>query len=159
MRMAMDGAPNGYFVFKFSGTKFSYAFKPLGVPENRSRYVLRFPKVKPPAHGQLIINVFAAPPDATVEVRWVEGDFQATTQFEGTDPYVDDFLNQHHETYRIWMAAKVNRHLWKAELPKGLTNGKHQVEVRIVEKNGEQYGGVHFLEVNTIAKEKYKVSS
>ena len=157
--MAMDGAPNGYFVFKFSGTKFSYKFKPLGVPESRSRYVLRFPKVKAPAPAQLILNVFAALPDSVVEVRWDGGDFQTMTQFEGIDPYVDDFLNQHLGTYRVWMAAKVNRHLWKVELPKGLTNGKHKVEVRIAEKNGEQYGGIHFLEVNAIAKEKFKVSS
>ena len=47
------------------------------------------------------------------------------------------------------MAAKVNRHLWKCFLPKGLENGMHQIEVRITDKNGEQYGGMHTLDVQT----------
>ena len=47
------------------------------------------------------------------------------------------------------MAAKVNRHLWKGFLPKGLENGMHQIEVHITDKNGEQYGGMHTLDVQT----------
>ena len=74
----------------------------------------------------------------------------------GTVDGIASFLTTHRDKYDIWMGAKVNLHLWKGELPKGLGDGKHQLEVRIVEKNGEQYGGVHFLEVNTLAKTKIK---
>jgi hypothetical protein len=149
IRMAMDGVPNGYFVFNFNGVEFSYQFKPLGVPESRSRYVLRFPKADRSALPQLIINAFATHPDALVEVRWDDGEFQTLTQFEGTDPYVEEFLKKHLDKYDVWMAAKVNRHLWKGFLPKGLENGMHQIEVRITDKNGEQYGGMHTLDVQT----------
>jgi 3',5'-cyclic AMP phosphodiesterase CpdA len=156
VRMAMDGAPNGYFVFRFSGTSVKYQFKALGVPESKSRYILRFPRNVGLSAGELVVNAFATPPDARIEVSWNGGNFVPLKQFEGTDAYVTDFLTTHRDKYDIWMGAKVNLHLWKGELPKGLGDGKHQLEVRIVEKNGEQYGGVHFLEVNTLAKTKIK---
>lgn len=152
VRMAMDGAPNGYFVFKFSGTEFQYHFKALGVTGNKAHYALRFPKNLGFSARELVVNVFAAPPDTQVEVSWDGGAFTKLQQFEGTDGYVEDYLNTHRDKYYAWMGAKVNRHLWKTTLPKGLTAGRHQVEVRITERNREMYGGVHELEISTAVK-------
>jgi calcineurin-like phosphoesterase family protein len=148
LRMAMDGAPNGYFVFKFSGKTIDYQFKAIGVPANRSLYVLRFPKVSRAETPVVIVNAFAAPPDSRVELSWDGGAFSPLTQFEGLDPYLAEHLSKHMALYSIWMAPKVNRHLWKMEIPKGIAAGAHQVEVRIQEPSGKVYGGIHQLMVS-----------
>lgn len=152
VRMAMDGAPNGYFVFHFAGTEFKYEFKALGVSGYRARYALRFPRPGSGSSAELLINAFAAPPDSRVEVCWDEGEVLSLKQMEGTDPYVETWLKNHREKYDIWMGAKVNRHLWKGDLPKGLAPGRHRLEVKIVEKNGDSYGGVHQVEISGVGQ-------
>lgn len=141
VRMAMDGTPNGYFIFHFAGNTCSFQFCPAGQAPETSQMGVRFPRgdLFPGdlSRQDMVVNVYRGHPRAEVTARINGGvpiRLQRTLQ---PDPGVASFLAAHRKAYPSWMQARMNAHLWTAPMPDDLKPGIYRLELEAREPDGE----------------------
>lgn len=138
IRMAMDGAPNGFFVFHFSGVSFRYEFHAAGAP-NAPAMAIRSPQGQLNlAHYQdqvILVNLFYLRPTAPVFYRLNNGPLHPLTPIMADDPYVAAFLDNNREHYPEWMLPRRTSHLWQGELPHDLPQGSYVLEIVATDQN------------------------
>jgi 3',5'-cyclic AMP phosphodiesterase CpdA len=141
IRMAMDGAPNGFFVFHFSGTSFHYTFHAAGTPDAPA-IAIRKPPGQIDFNGvtdhTILVNLFYLESEIPVFYRLNEGPLHPLTPIMGDDPYVVEFLKKNQDSYPEWMLARRTSHLWQGELPKDLPAGEYVLEIVAKDQNGKK---------------------
>lgn len=131
-----DGTPNGYAIVHFGDKVTTRYFA------SRGRDELRIGLTSPgalrrgayPAYP-VMANVYAAEPDATVEMRVDDGPWQPMTRVETPDPQlaminVDDARADGLRSFDRAVLARPGTHLWAGAVPTDLAAGEHRVEVR-----------------------------
>ncbi len=141
-----DGAPNGYSIIKFSGNTYSVRFKPAGRPENYQMNIHLDDDILRDAADttSVLVNVFAGSARSKVEMRvGREGLWQPLAQEFVVDPLnlwmhsLTPFLKEQVlgvtlDTKLGWAMdyPSVSTHIWKGQLPSGLTPGTYTLSVR-----------------------------
>ncbi len=138
-----DGAPNGYSILKFDGTKYQLDFKAAG---RSSDYQMNIMVADAKRQGQLdkakvFVNVFNGSPNCQVEYEldrsgtWTE--MKREARF---DPLYTQAWNAEQKVVpKIEPGLSkpvVSSHLWMAALPNDLTSGTHLIRTRWTDYNG-----------------------
>jgi hypothetical protein len=140
-----DGSPNGYFIVSFDGADYSARFKAARRPADHQMQIQAPDSV---ARGELedtpvLVNVFAASPSSTVEMRvgefgeWVGMDFS---------PQPDPLYARVTER-ESGQRASVAYHMWEGRLPGGLEKGGHLIQVRTTDRFGQEFVGSRIIRV------------
>ncbi len=139
VRMAMDGAPNGYFKFHFDDHRFTMDFCPAGASDCYQMGI-RYPKAECVAgdRAEIVVNIYRATPWAEVSYQIDSQAMHPMKRRVAPDPYVDEFIRQNREAYPDWMHARPTAHLWVAPLPADLGAGFHRITVTAKEPDGQQ---------------------
>ncbi len=130
----MDGSPNGFYYFTFTGNRFRQRFIPAKFKE---RYQMRFfspaktVSREELANQLLRVNIFNAPPDARVSMR-VDGAPPVPLQAVRTkDAFLVAYVEKYRDTLPGWLDGAIETdHIWEGSLPANLSPGTHRIEVR-----------------------------
>jgi hypothetical protein len=142
-----DGAPNGYTSLRFSENKLPEVyFKASRKPEDFQMSVFvdeRIP-VQSLQTTAVYVNVFNGWEESVVEVRWKEaGVWHALEKTLENDPGLQAVFDREPEIpkapFRRISAPVASNHLWKGNLPQGVSAGIHVLEVRATDVNGKWY--------------------
>jgi len=140
-----DGAPNGYSIVEFDGTKYKVTFRAASRPEWDQMNVYLPEQVAAAETGSadVVVNVFAGSERSVVEMRVGNGRWTRMENFEGQDPLYLKMKELETSTKpptgRNLPNPSNTRHLWRAKLPTGLGAGTHAVEVRTTDMFGQTY--------------------
>ncbi len=145
--MMRDGVPNGYSIITFSGNKYSIRFKAArrSADEQMAVHAPSSVTMAKTASTEVLANVYAGTDRSRVDMRigrsqpWVP-----MKQAEKNDPY---FVAAHASEQGMNLpyhqdlpGPQETPHVWAANLPAGLTQGSHLIEVR----SRDMYGQVSF---------------
>ncbi len=139
VRLGMDGAPNGYWIFDFDGSNYNYRFQAAGSPAREQigwRYPIEGPLAACTDGCHIIANVYAASPEATVTVQIGDATPRTMERSVMPDPLVLHFLEKFADEYPNWMKPRDCAHLWKAPMPANLPPGTHYLSIRALEPDG-----------------------
>lgn len=152
-----DGAPNGYSIISFDGTKYELNYKAAGRDRD---YQMQIHAAEVVSQEELtktpvFANVFNAFDKSTVEMRIGTGDWLPLQQAKEADPLyaatvaAEAAVLSKAPNWRALPKPKPSTHLWKANLPAGLTPGIHLIEVRATDVNGKPVHGQRSLRVTS----------
>ena len=154
--MCADGTPNGYSVMHLDGTKYLLEYRAArrGVDE---QIRITAPEVVPVADAaaqEIRANVFNAFPDAVVEWRLSDGEWQPMQKTEKeTDPIFQALFDEEQQflpnnlPWRKLAKPMVCPHLWKATLATATEKGTHLIQVRATNSNGQILNGERIMRV------------
>jgi len=140
-----DGGPNGYSIVEFSDAQYKVTFRPASRPEQEQMNIW-LPELVALADldkTEVLVNVFAGSERSIVEMRVGNREWVKMANFEGLDPYFVKLKEMEKgpkpPTGLALPNPSTTRHLWKANLPKGLGAGTHAVEIRTTDIFGQIY--------------------
>lgn len=146
-----DGSPNGYYIFKFSGTKYSFEFKPSSMSiDNQIRisepqdFILQTPEI---AQAQIVANVFNAGEKCVVKCIIDNGSPQVMNYTIMEDPYVVNFIKVNKAEFRDWVAPLKSNHIWTLPMPADLTPGIHRIIVTTILDSGRKVEAIKFFKL------------
>lgn len=156
-----DGAPNGYSVLSFDGNQYMSSFFAAGRPKDYQISIHAPEEVlsASPENATVYANFFNGSVQSRLEFRIGEGSWHAMTKTLEEDPYFrrvymaeKEIIKQFEDAglerpFRQLNTARPSAHLWKAELPQGLPNGTHLIQVRATDRHGRVYDGRRVLRV------------
>lgn len=154
--MCADGTPNGYTIMHFEGT--SYLLDYQAARRSPSEQIrITAPEVVPLADAmtqEFRANVFNAFPDAVVEWRINDRDWQSMLKTENeTDPLFQALFDEEQPMlpanlpWRKLAKPMVCPHLWKATLTAAEQKGTHLIQVRATNSNGQILKGERIIRV------------
>ncbi|MEZ6087740.1 MAG: calcineurin-like phosphoesterase family protein [Pirellulaceae bacterium] len=154
-----DGAPNGYSIMTFDGSKYSLEFRAaarpadhqmnLYAPEEINRGAADVRSDDPP---KLFANVFNGSERTVCEFR-IGGDSQWTAmqRISKEDPaYVEAVALEKSLKDKTWKelpGVRTTPHFWEADLPTSLPIGTHRIEVRATEESGRPHVSSRLIRV------------
>jgi len=154
--MCADGTPNGYTLMHFDGTKYllDYRAARRGADEQIRITAPEIVPVADAAAQEIRANVFNAFPDAVVECRLNDGEWQAMQKTENeTDPIFQTLFDEEQPLlpnnlpWRKLAKPMVCPHLWKATLTTAKEKGTHLIQVRATNPNGQILNGERIMRV------------
>jgi hypothetical protein len=148
-----DGAPNGYSVISFDGTKYSVEFKAAGKPTDYQMHIHAPEMVSKDqaAQTEVTVNVFNASQRNKVEMRVLkpgdEADAEAgwieLKRTVRNDPAFEEIVKIEATGKEQPLVAlpkpKGSTHLWVAKLPEDLQPGTYMIQVRADVESGKQH--------------------
>lgn len=149
-----DGAPNGYSIISFDGSKYSVQFKAARRPADYQMNIyLPDALTKTMADTtHVLVNVFAGSGKSVVEMQIDKGNWIKMENFKTIDPEIlrmhqlSPFLSEKvngqplDEVFGYSMDyPSVSTHIWKAEFPKGVEPGTHRITVRSTDMYNQTY--------------------
>ncbi|MCB9881098.1 MAG: calcineurin-like phosphoesterase C-terminal domain-containing protein [Planctomycetes bacterium] len=152
--MMADGAPNGYSIIHFDGTKYRLEFRAAGrpasyqmnisIPEGVSRDDV--------AKTYVYANVFNASERSRVEMALsAQGPWKTMERIRANDPMLEALWQREEavrgNAWRQMSKPKPSTHLWRAHLPADLPIGTHLIHVRETDENGEVEHGYQVFRV------------
>lgn len=146
--MMRDGAPNGYSILSFDGTKYKLDFKAAGFAADYQMTIHAPDSVADAELSKTAIyaNVFNGSSRSTVEMKIDGGDWQPMEQTRIIDPnYKAIFdaeaaeLAKNPAWRKLSNANTPSSHLWKAALSADLAAGPHTIRVRTKDMDGREY--------------------
>ena len=158
-----DGAPNGYSVISFDGSKYSVQFKAARRPANYQMNIyLPDELTKTMADTtHVLVNVFAGSEKSVVEMQIDNGNLIKLENFKTIDPeilrmhqlspYLDTEINgkKLDDIFGYGMDfPSVSTHIWKAALPKGIAPGTHKITVRTTDMYNQTYTAHRIFNLN-----------
>ena len=139
-----DGAPNGYSIMEFDGTRYDLRFKAAGRPAEYQMEI-HAPDAVPLEnipYTVIYANVFNGSSRTKVELRW--GDQETWIEMERVlevDPGYRQVYNLEQSVVdKNWLylpTPKISTHLWRAQLPSDMGPGAHLLQVRATEHQGQ----------------------
>jgi hypothetical protein len=148
-----DGAPNGWSLVTFDGTRYSAVYKAARRPADCQMSIYAPESVPADQAGQteVLVNVFAGSERSTVEMRLGKGAWVRLERVAREDPYYAA-IKQAEETEdpprgRKLPRAGKSRHIWVGTLPPGPPAGTHLIEVRTTDVFGKTYVGRRIIRV------------
>lgn len=146
----VDGSPNGYYKFRFEGNKYKYEFIPAN---HRPDFQMRITLSSDTLYSDRLeeeyfsINVFTATDKATVEVSFDDMAELLAANYTGKDLFMLRTYN-HRYNFDNWQPKIENtNHLWKINIPKGLSSGNHTIKVKATDVDGNIYTGYKIFEI------------
>ena len=145
-----DGTPNGYYVFRFEGNKYSERFIPAMLPRD---YQIRIsaPPDKIPLkdlHTQKIVaNIFDGSERSKVVCRVDQGHTFEMTRTIMKDPFFEDLYSKYKDLYPSWLSPIVSNHIWVALMPPDLKPGFHTITVETKDQFGQEYKSCLIFEI------------
>jgi hypothetical protein len=139
-----DGAPNGYSIITFSGSKYDIAFKAARRPDNHQMLIHTEDVVTTPGGLDVVVNVFGGSERSSVEMRLGEtGPWTPLAQFTGKCPYYEQLKAAEKSATppngRKLPNIQDTNHLWRGKITDGLKPGSHVLHVRTVDMFGTTY--------------------
>ena len=140
-----DGAPNGYSIISFDGTKYRLDYQAAGRSADYQMQIHAPELVMADKLGETAVhaNVFNGSERSTVEMRvGQDGPWIAMEQASEVDPQLqrvyaaEEGVIGDPANWRKMSKPKISTHLWKALLPAGVPEGTHLIEVRETDMNG-----------------------
>ena len=136
--MMRDGTPTGYGFLEIDGGDWSFSFKAARRPADFQMHISAPSEVSESMADstQIYANIFNALPDASVEMKIGEsGDWLKMHYSEEPDPVYSAMKQREDQLTDVsWRrTGDVNenaRHLWKREIPEGLTPGTYTIFIR-----------------------------
>ena len=145
-----DGVPNGYHIYRFTGNTYSSVYKPAGLP---SDFQIR---VSAPsgtiaasdlAGMKIVVNVFDGSTRSQVFCSLNGEEPVMMEYFPMPDPFFEQVISTHKETFRSWVASRPSNHIWVAPIPETLSPGIHRIEVKSMDLSGKIHHGVSLFMV------------
>lgn len=140
-----DGAPNGYSIMSFDGSKYGIEFRAAGRPANHQMQIYAPESTTPAELATTVVlaNVFGASEFTKCEMRVGDSKWMSMEQLTMTDPgFLAEAARELALTDRSWTElprAHATPHMYRAMLPVGLKVGGHRIEIRATERNGRTY--------------------
>jgi hypothetical protein len=141
-----DGAPNGYSIITFDGTRYTLDYQAAG---RASDYQMQIHAPEEVASDQtvetqILVNVFNGSPRSEVRMRLDDSsEWVLMKRVVREDPaYRTAYERDQRITERDWIdlpKPKPSSHLWAAQLPDGLTPGVHAIHVQTVDMHGREF--------------------
>ena len=151
-----DGAPNGYSILSFDGTKYHMEFKAAGRAKNH-QMTLHAPESAGLAQAgrvSVFANVFNGDEHTNVEMKIGDGDWNAMRKVREIDPRLQSVfdreaavLKKDDSAFRGLSKPRLSGHLWRATLPTPVKPGTHFIEVRATKRNGQTYRGRRVIRI------------
>ena len=140
--MMRDGTPTGYGFLEIDGGDWSFSFKAARRPADFQMHISAPSEISESMADstQIYANIFNALPDAYVEMKVGEsGDWLGMHYTEEPDPVYSAMKQREDQLAEVtWRrTGEVNenaRHLWKREVPEGLTPGTYTIFIRATDK-------------------------
>jgi hypothetical protein len=151
--MMADGAPNGYSIIHFDGTRYSLDFKAAG---RSADYQMEIHAPDAVSCAQLAetsihVNVFNGSTRSRVEIRVGSGEWQPMQHTVDVDPKFQAVFTSEEQTLNggtLWRKLpkpKPSSHLWKAA---DLAPGTHLIQVRTTDMHDRSYQAQRVLRVS-----------
>ena len=141
-----DGAPNGYSIISFDGTRYKLDFKAAARPGDYQMQIHAPDEVTVDKLAQtaFYVNVFNGSERSKVQFRIGNvGDWRAMQRVVKVDPgYQAAFDADVAIKEKKWIELPKPRpssHLWEATLPAGLSGGTHLLHVQTTDMDGRTY--------------------
>jgi C terminal of Calcineurin-like phosphoesterase/N terminal of Calcineurin-like phosphoesterase/Calcineurin-like phosphoesterase len=142
-----DGAPNGYSIISFDGTKYRLDFKAAGRAADYQMEVHAPEVVSIDKLGEttIYVNVFNGSERSKVELSLDDGDWMAMQHAREIDPKYADVVKAEAAVlatapkWRKLPDPKESSHLWKAPLPACDVPGPHLLRIRATDVNGDTH--------------------
>jgi 3',5'-cyclic AMP phosphodiesterase CpdA len=157
--MMADGAPNGYSIISFDGTKYRLDFKAAGRPADYQMQI-HAPEAVPLdklAETTVYVNVFNASERSRVEMSVDDRDWKPMNQARQVDPHYQQVFDAEaavlaqSPAWRELPKPKESSHLWKATLPVQVGMGPHLVRIRATDVNGDVHNDQRVIRVEAPA--------
>lgn len=154
--MCADGTPNGYTIMHFDGTSYllDYRAARRGADEQLRISAPEAVLLADAPAQEFRANVFNAFPDAVVEWRLNDSDWQRMQKTEQeTDPIFQSLFDEEQPMlpnnlpWRKLAKPMVCPHLWKAKLSEVQQKGTHLIQVRATNSNGQILKGERIIRV------------
>lgn len=151
------GAPNGYSIVTFDGSKYSIRFKAASQPDDYQMNIYA-PEVIQNNDGkedEIFVNVFAGSERSVVEMRIDDkGEWIPLTHVIQPDPYYAEVKKREKERailqgFREMPSEGESYHLWQGFLPDNLKPGTHLIRVRTTDMFGQVYSDQRVIRVAT----------
>jgi len=153
--MMADGAPNGYSIISFDGTKYKLDFKAAARPADYQMNI-QAPEVvtsEETSKTNVFVNVFNGSEKSEVEMSVGEsGKWIAMERIVENDPLLQEIFNAEAEIkdkkWRNMSKPKPSTHLWKAALPANISPGTHLIQIRATDMDDRTVKGQRVLRVS-----------
>ncbi len=150
-----DGAPNGYSIISFDGTKYQLDFKAAGRPADYQMQIIAPEEVSQSEleDTTVYVNVFNASERSTVEMSLGGEDWTRMQHTNEIDPLYQAVYDAEAAVlatapkWRQLAKPKPSTHLWKAKLPAAADAGTILLRVRATDANGKPYSAERVIRV------------
>lgn len=146
----MDGAPNGYHIFKFVGNKYYQTYKPSSLPAD-FQIRISAPNNKIAKNeikdAKIIANVFNGNERCIVQCQIDGLSAQQMNQEIIVDPYFQKLIDENKTTFQNWVGPLKSNHIWTLKIPENLTSGLHKIKVTTILDSGIQYSAFKIFEI------------
>ena len=157
--MMADGAPNGYSIITFDGTKYRLDFKAAGRPAGYQMHI-HAPEVvalDKLSQTPVYVNVFNGSERSNVEMSLADGPWIELSQTRENDPQYEAVFKAEEAVlaktpaWRKLPEAKPSAHLWKAMLPAKAPLGPNLIRVRATDANGDTHASARVIRITAAA--------
>ncbi|MEC7861707.1 MAG: calcineurin-like phosphoesterase family protein [Verrucomicrobiota bacterium] len=150
-----DGAPNGYSIITFDGTKHTLDFKAARQPASYQMSIHAPDQIDPQNENKKIIyvNVFNGSAKSKVKMRiGKEADWIPLNKTVENDPYYVELREREAMNSKDGKThlnpPSPSDHLWKIQIPAGLEIGSHLIEIEATDHYGRSHKGNRVIRVN-----------
>jgi len=114
-----DGTFPGYTIIEFDGMDYQISYKAGSMPAEKqmSIYPPGTHRETDDAWNTLLVNIFYAPPEATVEYRLNGSEWRPMQRELRVDPLARAYLDGPQKHSRRWVRASNSYHMWEAVIP------------------------------------------
>ena len=149
-----DGAPNGYSIISFDGTKYRLDFKAARHPRSYQIHIHspEVVKITQLAQTAVYANVFNGSERSQVEMR-LGGEWLQMQQSREVDPQyqavfdAEEAILNDSPLWRKLSNPVPSSHLWKSTLPPAVPVGTHLLQVRATDRHGREYTSQRVLRI------------
>lgn len=148
--LCTDGAPNGFFIFTFTGNQYTYRFYPSSSSSDtpfRVNTPARTVSISELPGLSININVFAGTPRTQVSYQLDNGPETPMTRTVMEDPFFKDLVKRFPDQYKDWMKPTLSTHIWTSPLPGTLAPGIHRLFIAVKDHQGMVFTGNHLFRV------------
>ena len=153
-----DGAPNGYSILSFDGTKYELEFKAAGRPTD---YQMEIHAPEEVALDKLdettvYVNVFNGSERSKVEMSLDGGDWVTMQHTRQIDPKFQAVFDaeaavlEKSPNFKQLPKPKASSHLWKAAPPTGASAGTILLRVQATDVNGKMHKAQRVIRVRSV---------
>lgn len=140
----LDGTPNGFYQFTFTGNRFNYRYIPSKEKADAQlRISSPFGMVNKErlAEQNIVVNIFNADAQTTATAI-INGEKKVTLKrVKMSDPFIERYLKQG-GNLPGWIGGAVsNSHMFTAPLPASLGKGTHSIKVEAKDSRDNVYKG------------------
>ena len=145
-----DGAPNGYYVFRFDGNQCSEKFIPAGLDHDfqiRIESPVGTIKAEQIKDLQVVANIFDGSARSTVTCQIDTLAPSSMNQQVMKSPFFDRLIKENKDKFRSWIQPCPSNHFWTSPLPADLKPGLHTIVVKTTDQFGNTFSGKAIFEI------------